>query len=329
MMQYSPMFAVSLLFVAFGCADTDSKDKKPIVLNSSNNQNGTVCEVCDPPAPYCEGDVVVTPRVACVEGVCTEAMATLNNCAEGDGECLDGMCEYPDSVCSGVDCEVPAPFCEGEILREATASTCNPDTGACDVVYDSTSCAERGLICQNAACVPGRKRVFVTANRYNGDLARQGGVRNGAEGAHNICAAEAEAAGIGGQWYAFISDSDRAVLEEREWLVFPYYLVDRETLVFESGPQLFVNGPLIPIDTTPDGARLPASQPIEMQVWTGTGGSGSVADVVWDCKEWTDGTSGEQGVYGFIDDDLPFTAAWTYLDSGPCSQLRRLYCFEL
>src|SRR4051794_29892575 len=74
-------------------------------------------------------------------------------------------------------------------------------------------------------------RVFITRTGYTGDLKGQSGATSGTSGADSLCYAAASAAGLGGEWRAWVSERyedaiDRIVDEG------PWYLVDRRTLAF-------------------------------------------------------------------------------------------------
>ena len=106
---------------------------------------------CEPSAPTCDGDRVVTQvNGRCEDGTCAFDDET-DDCAARGEVCEDGACVDP---CAGVVCDAPpADACDGgqRVLWDA-AGTCV--AGTCEYTSETTDCAARGEACEDAACVP-------------------------------------------------------------------------------------------------------------------------------------------------------------------------------
>jgi hypothetical protein len=116
------------------------------------------------PAPYCEGDVVITPGGcfgSCEQGMCQ------TSCADGWGErdcasegqvCREGACVDPGGMecVSDEECPQPIPFfgCEGDVAIRASAYGFCED-GVCQIEGEQVEedCGARGRDCQDGQCV--------------------------------------------------------------------------------------------------------------------------------------------------------------------------------
>lgn len=157
-----------------------------------------------------------------------------------------------------------------------------------------------------------RKRVFLTG-AFLGTLYDPTG---GLVGGDRKCDQAAQQSGLEGSWRVWLSAGGVDAID-RLVDVGPWYLVDRQTLVFADRAQL-TTGPSAPITMTHSGETIPSSP-----VWTGTAADGT--GVPDDCSDWTAdqaqlrglvGTSGSTGV------------AWTASASETCGLYAYLYCFE-
>lgn len=174
------------------------------------------------------------------------------------------------------------------------------------------------LACCGGAAVPGPSaRVFVTPSLHEARVALD----------PSVCQSEAAAAGLGGQWVAWVASAgsfDSAELTaDRVQGAGPW--VDlRGRVVFPSWSDLLWQ-PRAPLQVGPRGEDVPPLQP----VWTGTfpGGRrsrGLCVDRallrVWGSASPRD--RGDVGVTGAAGYD------WTYAGEIPCSERAHLYCFE-
>lgn len=197
----------------------------------------------------------------------------------------------------------------GAVVREKDAApppqqdagTVPVDAGAADADADA---GPRGPL-----------RAFVTSQTWTGNL-------GGLAGAAALCKQAADAAGLGGQWVAWLSTNGNNA-------------VDRLTGV---GPWQLVDGTVIAtnkVDLT-DGAmpqrlrRTEKNQVIDTlddRVWTATNPNGTATAP--DCNGWT-ANANARGIVGQANEA---NGAWTNLDTGAngegCGNTNRLYCFEL
>lgn len=161
----------------------------------------------------------------------------------------------------------------------------------------------------------GRRRVFVTADDLPG-VDKLGGLA----GADGLCQSRAEAAGLGGEWAAWLSTT---TMNAKDRLVdTAYYLVDRVTLVANSKAD-FLDGSLRH-EINMDEKGNWYTEEVGSAVWTGTNQSGMGSGN--NCRDWTDRlASGTYGSHYYKDHQ------WTVSDEGPmmCITSLRLYCFEM
>lgn len=179
--------------------------------------------------------------------------------------------------------------------------------------------------------VPDAKRVFETSGVFSGDLKSEGAGATGVEGADNLCAGAALAAGLGGTWKAWISAPGENAADRIADLS-PWYLVDRRTKVFEKklglGPGSLLPqaagvkvGPLVDIRMNELGA---INSPKD--AWTGTTKTGIASGFT--CNGWTNAqpVNGYEGLVGIgISVDITW---WTDSATNPCRLANRLMCFE-
>jgi hypothetical protein len=160
------------------------------------------------------------------------------------------------------------------------------------------------------------KRIFVTGAGYTGDL---GGIAGG----DARCANTAAAAGLGGTWKAWLSDSDTDAID-RISDIGPWHLLDGK-VTFNNKANL-ATSPIVPIDVNENGDRLS----VKTAVMTGTEiGGRSFATGGLTCKNWTssDWTSYDHddallGNSGYND------SRWTHEGVNYCCYNYSLYCIE-
>jgi len=174
------------------------------------------------------------------------------------------------------------------------------------------------------------KTVFITSESYTGSL-------GGLEGADAICQLHADAAGLKGEYIAFLSTSTTNAVQRLTPTLGPYVLVDG-SIVVKNFAELFA--------TTPYGADLSTyqflAQPIALDewgdshifdaVWTGTSVNGVVADA--NCDDWMEGGVSGGGLVGRLADveaGGPLGGkdrTWTEYKSDSCARPSALYCFQ-
>jgi len=177
-----------------------------------------------------------------------------------------------------------------------------------------------GMLRKNFVLTEGAKRVFVTSNRYSGNL-------GGLSGADTTCTNLANTAGLGGTWKAWLSTAEVNAKDRIAPGV--YGLVGSEIDVNgKSYMQSVVLGPVgayndifKPINRDEGGNKVESYK----YIWTGTTDEG-VVDYLH-CNGWTTSEASPQGNCGYPD----FTdSRWTKYNGISCaySYGARLYCFE-
>lgn len=233
----------------------------------------------------------------------------------GDVEAMAAEAEAAARVLLAALEGVPLPVC-GNGIRDGEEQCDGSDLDGADC-----SALGDGSLVGPLGCTPGcafdssacgaPKRVFVSSQRTNGDL-------GGLSGGDAFCQSLADAAGLGGSWTAWLSDSTG---NARDRIAdHAYYLVDEVTLVEAGIAGLTDGGLLHPIDQTEVG-----SSPEVSGVWTGTRPTGVAAGAT--CLGWS--TAGvvtrRSGNHGrSTENDSNWTAATTDL----CTNFYHVYCFE-
>jgi len=164
------------------------------------------------------------------------------------------------------------------------------------------------------------KRVFVTSQRYYGDLKTQGNANSGLLGGNALCAELAKTAGLGdGPWVAWLSAGNVGAYD-RITGNGPWERVDGVP-VFTDRAAL-KGAPQNPISVNEKGLDVSSA----LEVWTGTDYGGTPAGVQH-CSSWNGGTA-SFGQFGLLDQK---DAKWTnggIPDACDVNQ-HRLYCFEI
>ena len=157
---------------------------------------------------------------------------------------------------------------------------------------------------------PSEWRIFRTATIQNADL-------GGIEGADGICAAQASAAGLQGEFKAWLSTVSLPVFDRVTRANGPYVLVDG-TIVANGWDDLVDGSILAPINLDAGGVVRAG------EVWTGTLAIGGASFLGDDCAAFTSGTTGV-ALCGATDST---TSTWTENITPACSTLLGLYCIE-
>jgi hypothetical protein len=153
-------------------------------------------------------------------------------------------------------------------------------------------------------------RVFVTSTTPTGNL-------GGVAGADALCNQLATSAAIGGKYRAWISVSGADAIDHITSSG-PWHLVTGE-LVASNKAALTTGNLMHLIDKTEKGTTPPLA---EDRVWTGTGPNGRYVGP--DCAQWTGAGSGLVGEARNGDMNK-----WTALVAEACTEVNRVYCFEL
>jgi hypothetical protein len=199
--------------------------------------------------------------------------------------------------------------------------------------YDSEDCG--GTDCDDGdatlteSCgsgpVSGSRRVFVTSTNYDGDL-------GGLAGADQKCQDRADAAGLGGSWKAWLSDSTTHAADRLNQPTGPLLRTDGVAIANSwndlvsswptSAPEVDEFGQAYPLVGSGNTSHCSWSGGYFFHPWTATDSQGQLSGPT--CSDWTD-TSG----VGFVGLGGYSLSQWTYwCDDFPCSWEQPLYCFE-
>lgn len=196
------------------------------------------------------------------------------------------------------------------------------DADAALVVVDAGPCAKclhtARALCVANACTQ-TYRVFVSHAGFGANL-------GGVDGGDTLCQNAANAAGLGGTWRAWLSAPDAAPPRGRFTLTptLPYRLLDGTIVVGANtdalGTKPFTLDASISIDET--GANI--SDGGQLEVWTGTTGSGDISQ--YTCDGWTSNVVASLGAVGVLNQT---SGNWTDIYPQFCDRTgTHLYCFE-
>jgi hypothetical protein len=160
------------------------------------------------------------------------------------------------------------------------------------------------------------KRVFVTSTSYStGNL-------GGLSGANAICQARADAAGLGGTWRAWLSDSSTSAKDNIGCSSSKSYQRLDGQGIAESCSDLTDGSLQNSIYLTEN-----LTSGLQVFVWTGTRSSGQATSN--HCLDWASSSRARRGTIGYI---YTTSSLWTDLFSGRCNGSTvgsaALYCFE-
>ncbi|MGB5682072.1 MAG: hypothetical protein WBM47_09510 [Polyangiales bacterium] len=156
----------------------------------------------------------------------------------------------------------------------------------------------------------GERRIFVTSGAQNADF-------GGIAGADALCASQAAAAGLEGEFKAWLSTIESAVGDRLVQSTVPYVLVDGTrvaddwTDLTDGTIQAFINLDASGVARAGD-------------VWTGTLPSGESNTQGGDCDGFTSGTDG----VALCGSTRSVNAGWTASQLPGCSTSLLLYCIE-
>jgi hypothetical protein len=167
-----------------------------------------------------------------------------------------------------------------------------------------------GKPCGGRAC-----SVFLTSTRHNGNL---GGVAGG----DAICQTRADAAGLGGNFKAWLSDDSDSPASRFSRATTPYVLPNG-TRIANDWNDLTDGSIAHHIDVTELGASVSGIK----TVWTRTFPNGESASFSLgpDCQAWSNASSGHFGTNGLHEGSL---SLWSFIGASSCNAQLRLYCFQ-
>jgi hypothetical protein len=253
---------------------------------------GASCAVTDDDYAVYEGVLGdFTSHIPVTASSCTTIGATTTTITPGGGD------RYYLVVPTGA-----SGLCEGS-YGFASDGTPRPQSLSACAAQSVNECAQR-------------KTVFVTSVTYDGNL-------GGLAGADANCQALADAAGLGGTYKAWLSDSSTDARDRLTHATVPYVRTDGASIA-DDWADLVDNpagDPLLnPIDRDENGNAVG-----NVRVWTGTTFAGQMLPGDTICSDWLDGTASFNGRTGRTNRvDL----GWTSVLTLGCNTLRALYCFE-
>jgi len=300
------------------CADSDSSDGVPNI-DGSVRTCGAECDQdsdcasgvclsdctcgteCNPADPCCDNNGVFRPSTY----VCDDHYATDYRCS-GTACGADAQVRYKTRKCTGTDAD-----CIGTISSWSSWQTLD-DCSYTEKCVDGTP-----SYCQDdASCIyipDGAVRVFVTSTKYTGNL-------GGLSGADAKCQARADAAGLGGNWVAWLSNETINAKDRIADTTIGYYTLDGTKIANDKAD--LTDGNIIYylniLEDVTDSFGTTA-------VWTGTKSSG-----LWNgnsCNNWASSSSSDSGGAGSVGEkNYGWTEEWS---SRSCDSISRLYCFEI
>jgi hypothetical protein len=289
------------------------------------------------------GIVGVTFGIGCSLVVSTGGLSggsALDSMESGSGAIMDSGSHQAGDAAGGGGPDGKGD--EASVLDDADTGSASPDSGratdsatASEAVADSAAmdatAVDSGTVDSEASavdasdaaalCAAGNARVFVTSAQQ-----ANGGDLGGTPGADATCASAATAAGLGGTWNAWLSDSRSPATSRVYHASGAYTLVDGTTVVAASYAAL-VSGTLAhAIDFTEKGALVNDGQ---TEVWTGFDLAGGLSGYCTQSgKDWASMAASNTGtpMVGHLDATDP---TWTYAYLQTCDRTNvRLYCFE-
>jgi len=158
--------------------------------------------------------------------------------------------------------------------------------------------------------IPVEQRVFVSKQEVSGNL-------GGLSGADTLCRGWAHAAGLGGNWAAWLST---ATVDARDRFAGdgPFLRMDGQVIANDRS-DLLDNSLDIAITLDEYGATSGYNI-----VVTGSNATGLKHVGYTYCGDWTSSASAQTAVGGATST----SSGWSYLGVGDCSHALRVYCFE-
>lgn len=228
----------------------------------------------------------------------------------GKAKCRNGRCR----------CKNGFQRCQGKCIRKAECcGGCLP--GQTCVNGQCTGCetCQPGEACVNDVCVGcgqgGDCTVFATSTRHRGDL-------GGLTGADAICQQRAGAAGLSGNYMAWLSTATESPVTR--FTRNPGRYVRTDGLPIAANWAALVSGIILTnLDRTETGQFVEDDR----EAWTNTDENGfpyhTIPNLI--CSEWSSASSGVSGRVGETDQ---VDADWTSSHSDGCDYQWRLYCFQ-
>ncbi len=160
------------------------------------------------------------------------------------------------------------------------------------------------------------KKVFITSTQYNGDL-------GGLAGADAKCQASADGASLGGNWKAWISDSNSTASNRLTHSTGPYELITG-TRIADDWTDL-TDGNL---QTSINKNEFSGTPNYGSGVWTSTNSDGSLSTPVSNITGCNNYASADHNYSWVGHNTSSVVSEWTKWSTDRCDQIHPLYCFE-
>ena len=268
-------------------------------------------EGCSDPTPApCVDDEDCNDGDACTIDYCFGAVVSMRYCKHDVINCRTTLPAPYDSECARAEYEV----CDPEAPEDQVCGDIRYMNGGeyCD---DGFLCLFGWRQCVSGECVCALNdcrdyEIFVTETVQDAAL-------GGIEGADALCASQAAAAGLKGDFAAWLSTSTTAVAERVLHSSCNYTLVD-STWVAYDWEDLTDGDIWVPINLDANGVIQ------DGDVWTGTEPDGSSYEG-GDCSGFTSASSELVSLAGSTESN---DASWTAEQTQACSTPLRLYCVQ-
>jgi hypothetical protein len=162
-------------------------------------------------------------------------------------------------------------------------------------------------------------RVFVSSSSHQGDLTPSAG---GIAGGNSICQNLATAAGLSGNWRAWLSTSMVNAVDNIQ------YNANNRYVRAVSGVEIADQGVLVMTNITQLTNSIQddefGNSAGGAPAWTGTGADGTA--VANHCTGWTNNSAADSAWDGNSSSKI---TDWTIMNFELCSSLNRIYCFEV
>ena len=315
-MGVSRCVAIALVLALFSCAhsgavENDTGDDAPDDSTDGASQDSTVTNDAPPP-----------PRDSSTADTSPAADTSTGDAPESDDASDGATLEAGTDATSPGDASLEGGADARADVGADTSTEAGPDGGTdsgADAGHDGSSnhCASCGArsVCVSGVCTSA-ERVFVSSGTYSGNL-------GGASGANATCQSLATAAGLGGTWMAWVSDSSGSPNRSFTKATIAYRLLDGTSIA--SNWTALTGGTLShAIDVDQTGTSLAGATGSAAMTWTSTATGGtSMGD---SCNQFTSSSSSATGQVGSC---TGTGATWTNASTTEaCSAMHHLYCFE-
>lgn len=205
--------------------------------------------------------------------------------------------------------------------RDAGSKGGGPPDASTDGASLHDAAADGANVCDGGVPLPfghGKKRMFETRQRFNGNLVAavgDGAVIGGLAAGDALCNRAAGDAGLGGTWTAWLSDSTVNAIDRIQGDG-PWYRLDG-ALVFPDKAALAGN-PLVELFVTENCTIS------DLAVWTGTLANGTKSPNT--CDDWTSSAADVHGLCGYA--NTLTSNKWSEGTTPLCYGAYNLYCFE-